>query len=136
MEWIENASEFNEDFINNYHKEIDNTYFLEADLQHLEKLHELLNDLPLLPEKIKIEKSKSLYLIDFEKDFLKLINNAVSGKNYGWKMWEYTEILNSSQKNNIYKNRQFGVRTKLSYYKVFQRKFISNRNEKNSNINE
>ena len=86
MEWIENASEFNEDFINNYHKEIDNTYFLEADLQHLEKLHELLNDLPFLPEKIKIEKSKSLYLIDFEKDFLKLINNAVSGKNYGWKM--------------------------------------------------
>ena len=82
---------------------------------------------------MKIEKSKSLYLIDFEKDFLKLINNAVSGKNYGWKMWEYTEILNSSQKNNIYKNRQFGVRNKLSYYKVFQRKFISNRNEKNWN---
>ena len=28
----------------------------------------------------------------------------------------------------------FGVRTKLSYYKVFHRKSISNRNEKNSQI--
>ena len=29
------------------------------------------------------------------------------------------------------KMKQFGVRTKLSYYKVFHRKLISNRNEKN-----
>ena len=28
------------------------------------------------------------------------------------------------------RRRNFGVRTKLSYYKVFHRKFISNRNEK------
>ena len=30
----------------------------------------------------------------------------------------------------------FSIRTKLSYFKVFDRKFISNRNEKNSNTYE
>ena len=32
--------------------------FLEADFQYLEKLHDLLNDLPFLPKRIKIEKSR------------------------------------------------------------------------------
>ena len=33
----------------------DEIYFLEVDDQYLEKLHELHNDLPLLPESKKIE---------------------------------------------------------------------------------
>ena len=54
FEWIEDTSQFNEDFIKNYDKESDEGYFLEVDVQYLEKLHELHNDLPFLPEKIKI----------------------------------------------------------------------------------
>ena len=42
-------------------------------------------------------------------------------------MLENIEILNLSQQK---KERLFGVRIKVSYYKVFHRKFISNRNEK------
>ena len=33
---------------------------LEVDVQYLEKVHELHNDLPFLPERIKIEKAKKL----------------------------------------------------------------------------
>ena len=36
---------------------------LEADVQYPEKLHELHNDLQFLPERMKIEKLKSLLLI-------------------------------------------------------------------------
>ena len=119
----------------NYNKESDGGYFLEVNVQYLEKLHQLHNDLPLLPERIKIEKVEKLvanlhdkteYVIhirnlkqalnhrlvlkkvhrvikfnqnawlkpyidmntdlrkkaknDFEKDFFKLMNNAVFGK--------------------------------------------------------
>ena len=60
FEWIKDSSQFNEEFIKNYNEESDEGYYLEADVQYLEKLHELHNDLPFLPEKMKIEKVEKL----------------------------------------------------------------------------
>ena len=68
---------------------------------------------------------------DLEKDFFKLMNNAVFGKTI--EMLEKTEILNLSEQRK--KKKLFGVRTALSYYKVFHRKFISNKNEKKNRDN-
>ena len=56
FEWIKDTSQFNEDFIKNYNEESDEVYFLEVDVQYLENLHELHNDLPFLPERMKIGK--------------------------------------------------------------------------------
>ena len=135
FEWIEDTLQFNEDFIKKCNEESDEGYFLEVDIQYLEKLHELHNYIPFLPERMKFEKvekvvtnlhNKTKYVIhirnlkqalnhglilkkvhrvikfnqkaclkpyiemnakvrrkaknNFEKDFFKLINNAVTGK--------------------------------------------------------
>ena len=56
FEWIKDTSQFNEDFIQKYNEESDEGYFLEVDVQHSKNLHKLLNDLPFLPERMKIEK--------------------------------------------------------------------------------
>ena len=50
FEWIEDTSQFNEVFIKSSNEESDEGHFLEVDL------HDLHNDLPFLPERIKIEK--------------------------------------------------------------------------------
>ena len=60
FEWIEDSSQFNEEFLNNYNKESDKGYFLESDVQYIENLHELHNDLPFLPQKMNTEKAKNL----------------------------------------------------------------------------
>ena len=60
FEWIEDTSKFNKDFIKNYNEESDEGYFLEVDVQYPEKLHELRNDLPFLPERMKIKKVEKL----------------------------------------------------------------------------
>ena len=56
FEWIEDTSQFTKNFIKCYNEESDEGYFREVDVQYLEHLHELHNDLPFLPEKMKIEK--------------------------------------------------------------------------------
>ena len=60
FELIEDISEFDESFIKNYNEESDEGYFLEGDVQYPESLHSLHNDLPFLPEKMKIKKLKNL----------------------------------------------------------------------------
>ena len=62
FEWIEDTSQFDEDFIKNCNEESDEGYFPEVDVQYPEKLHELHNDLPFLLERIKIEKFESFSL--------------------------------------------------------------------------
>ena len=56
FKWIEDISQFNENFVKDNDEESDKGYFLEVDVQYPEKLHELHNDLPFLPERMKIEK--------------------------------------------------------------------------------
>ena len=40
--------------IKNYNEESNEGYFLEVDVQYLEKLQKLYNDLPFLPKRMKI----------------------------------------------------------------------------------
>ena len=54
FEWIK------KDFTKIYNEESNEGYFLEVDVQYLEKLDEFHNDLLFLPERIKIEKVKKL----------------------------------------------------------------------------
>ena len=54
FDWIEDTFQFNKDFIKKGNEESDEGYFPEVDVQYLEKLNELNNELPFLPEWIKI----------------------------------------------------------------------------------
>ena len=54
---MDRRSKINEDFINKYNKEKDS---IEVDVQYPEKLHELQNDLPFLPEGMKPEKRMNI----------------------------------------------------------------------------
>ena len=61
FEWIEDTPQFNKDFIKSFNQESDEGHFLEVELQYHERLHELHNDLPFCPEKMKIETVEKLF---------------------------------------------------------------------------
>ena len=63
FDWIEDTSQFNEDFIKSYNEESDKGYLLEVDVRYHEILHKPHNDLPFSPERMKLENSKSFVLI-------------------------------------------------------------------------
>ena len=46
--------------LKNYNVESDKEYFVEVDIQYSEKLDDFLNDFPILPERINIEKVEKL----------------------------------------------------------------------------
>ena len=52
FEWIKDTSQFNENFIKNYKEESDEVYFLEVDIQYLEKLLKFHNGLLFLPKRM------------------------------------------------------------------------------------
>ena len=84
FELIKDTSQFNEDFIKNYNKEIDEAYFLEVDFQYLEKLHKLHNDLSFSPERIKIEKVEKLVANKTDKtEYVTDIRNIKQALNHG-----------------------------------------------------
>ena len=84
FEWIKDTSQFNEDFIKSYNEESDEGYFLEVDVQYLEKLHDPYNDLPVLPERKKIEKVEKLVAKLHEKtEYITHIRNLKEALNHG-----------------------------------------------------
>ena len=84
FEWIKYTSQFNEDFKKNYNEESDEGYFLEVDVQYLEQLHKICNDLPFLPEIMKIEKVEKLVADSHDKTECVIhIRNLKQALNHG-----------------------------------------------------
>ena len=98
FEWIKDTSKFNEDFIKNYNEESDEGYFLEVDIQYLEKLHELQNDLLFLPERMKIEKiEKLLAKLHDETEYVIHIINFKQALNHGLVLKKVNKVIKFNQ---------------------------------------
>ena len=98
FEWIKDASQFNEDFIKNFKEEIDERCFLEVDVQYPEKLHKLHNDLPLLPERMKIVKVEKLVTNLHDKtEYVIYIRNLKQALNHELVLKEVHSVIKFNQ---------------------------------------
>ena len=62
-----NMLKFNEDFIKKNDEDSDKGYILEVELEYPKNLHDLHSDLPLLPERMKINKCSKLVYNLYDK---------------------------------------------------------------------
>ena len=99
FECIKDTSQFNKDLIKNYTEESYKGYFLEADVQYPEKLHELHNDLPFLPERMKIEKVEKLVTNLRDKTrYVLCIRNLKQSLNHGLALKRVHRVIKFNQK--------------------------------------
>ena len=54
FKWVKETSQVNEDFMKSYNEDSDIGYFIEADVQYPEELHEV-HDIIFLPERMQTE---------------------------------------------------------------------------------
>ena len=80
FKWVEETSEFNEDFKKGGNDE--RTFFL--DVRYPENIYNLNNDLPFLPERIKVEKLGNLVKnLHDQEEFVMHIINLKQPSNHG-----------------------------------------------------
>ena len=98
FEWVNDLSEFNEDFIKNYDENGDVGYFLEVDIEYPKKLFDLHKDLPFLPERKKIRKVEKLVCsIEDEEKYVIYINALKQALNHGLKLTNVHGVIRFNQ---------------------------------------
>ena len=122
--WIKDTSQFNEDFIKNCNEESDEGNFLKVNVQYLEKLHELHNDLPFLPERMKIEKVEKLVANLHDKpEYVIHIRNLKQALNHTLVLRKFHRVIRFNQnawlKPFIDMNTDLRKKTKNNFEKYF-----------------
>ena len=95
FEWI---TKVNEDLTKNYNEGSDERYFFEADVEYIEKLHGFHNDLPFLPERMKIEKvEKILANLHDKTKYVIQIRNLKQSLNHGLLFTKVQRVIKLNQ---------------------------------------
>ena len=93
LEWIKD-SQFNEHFIKNYNEESNEEFFLEVNVQYLEIIMLNHNDLPFLPERMKIEKVEKLVANLHDKtEYVIHIRNLKQALNHGIVLKKFRRVI-------------------------------------------
>ena len=99
FKWVKNKSKFTTDFILNYDVYSDVGYIIEATIRYPKKIHGEQKDLPLLPQKEKVNKYQKLIcnLKDKEK-YVVHIRALKQALKYGLVLEEVHRVIKFNQK--------------------------------------
>ena len=99
FEWMKDLSKIDEDFIKNYDENSDKGHILEVNVEYPKNLHDLHNDLPFLPERMKIDKFKNLVcnLYD-ENSYVVHITSLKQALNHGLILKKVRRVIQFNQK--------------------------------------
>ena len=98
--WVEETSQYNEDFIEGYNEESLEEYFIEVYVVHYsETLPELRNNLAFLSKRMKIEKvKKSVANLNDEKEYVIHMTNLKQALNHGLVLKKVHTLTKFNQK--------------------------------------
>ena len=86
--WLDSneINEINEEFIKNYNENDTKGHIFEVDVKYPKELHDLYSDLPLLPERMEINKCKKLVCsLHDKKKYVVHIKSLKQALNHGLK---------------------------------------------------
>ena len=95
FDMMKGTSQFSKVFMKNYNEESDKGYFLEVDVQYVEKLHGIHSNLLFLPERMKIEKAEKLIAkLHYKAEYVIHTINLKEALSYGLILKKFIKLLN------------------------------------------
>ena len=99
FKWVSDISEINEKFIKSYNKNSDKGYILEVDVDYPSKFHKLHIDMPFLPERMIIDKTKKLVCnLHDKKNYVVHIRVLKQALDHGLKLRKVHRVIEFNQK--------------------------------------
>ena len=110
--WMDDISRVDEDFVRGYDKNDIKGYILEVDVDYLNKLKNLLSDLPFLPERMVINNTKKLVCnLNDKKNYVVHINVLKQALDHGLKLRKVHRVIEFDQE--VWVKEYIGVNTEL-----------------------
>ena len=99
FKWVSDILRIDKKFVKNYNKNSSKGYILEVDVDYPSKLHKLHSDMPFLPERMKIDKTKKLVCnLHDKKKYVVRISILKHVLNHGLKLKKVHRVIEFNQK--------------------------------------
>ena len=112
FKWVSDILGIDKKFVKNYNKNRSKGYILEVDVDYPSKLHKLHRDMPFLPERMKIDKTKKLVCnLHDKKKYVVHISILKQALDHGLKLKKVHRVIEFNQK--AWLKKYIDINTKL-----------------------
>ena len=99
FKWVSDILGIDKKFVKSYNKNSSKGYILEVDVDYPNKLHKLHSDMPFLPERMKIDKTKNLvFNLHDKKKYVVHISILKQALDHGLKFKKVHRVIEFNQK--------------------------------------
>ena len=125
FKWLVDIERVDEEFIKEYNEINDKGYVIEADVDYPQELHDLHSDMPFLPERMVINKTKKLvYNLHNKKNYVAHINMLKQALNHGLKLKKVHRVIEFEQEAWLKKYIDFNTDLRMKATNDFEKDFF------------
>ena len=124
FKWIDDIERIDEEFIKEYNEINDKGYVIEADVDYPQELHDLHSDMPFLPERMIINKTKKLVCnVHNKKNYVAHINMLKQALSHGLKLKKVHRVIEFEQEAWLKKYIDFNTDLRTKATNEFEKDF-------------
>ena len=125
FKWLDDIEGIDEEFIKEYNEISDKGYVIEADVDYPQELHDLHSDMPFLPEKMVINKTKKLVCnLHNKKNYVAHINMLKQALSHRLKLRKVHRVIELEQEAWLKKYIDFNTDLRTKATNEFEKDFF------------
>ena len=123
--WLDDTERIDEEFIKEYNEISDKGYVIETDVDYPQELHDLHSDMPFLPERMVINKTKKLVChLHNQKNYVAHINMLKQALDHGLKLRKVHRVIEFDQEAWLKKYIDFNTDLRAKATNHFEKDFF------------